>query len=137
MLISAAQQSDSVTHLYTLPSCCSVVSDSSRPHGLPGFPVLHHLLEHIIRQMHIPCEGQGSLACCSPWGCKQSDMTWRLNKVFSFTLFSIRIWFPVLYTRMLFIHPVCNSLHLLTPNWKFISHPNSILFLKAFTLNHS
>ena len=24
-------------------------------------------------------EGQGSLACCSPWGGKESDMTWRLN----------------------------------------------------------
>ena len=21
------------------------------------------------------CEGQGSLVCCSPWGCKESDMT--------------------------------------------------------------
>ena len=24
-------------------------------------------------------EGQGSLACCSPWGCKQSDMPELLN----------------------------------------------------------
>ena len=24
-------------------------------------------------------EGQGSLACCSPWGHKESDMTQRLN----------------------------------------------------------
>ena len=24
-------------------------------------------------------DGQGSLACCSPWGCKKSDMTERLN----------------------------------------------------------
>ena len=24
-------------------------------------------------------EGQGSLACCRPWGCKESDMTERLN----------------------------------------------------------
>ena len=24
-------------------------------------------------------EGQGSLACCSPWGCKESDMTDQLN----------------------------------------------------------
>ena len=24
-------------------------------------------------------DGQGSLACCSPWGHKQSDVTWRLN----------------------------------------------------------
>ena len=23
--------------------------------------------------------GQGCLACCSPWGCKESDMTERLN----------------------------------------------------------
>ena len=25
-------------------------------------------------------EGQGSLACCSPWGHKESDMTERLNQ---------------------------------------------------------
>ena len=24
-------------------------------------------------------EGQGSLACCNPWGCKESDTTERLN----------------------------------------------------------
>ena len=24
-------------------------------------------------------DGQGSLACCSPWGCKESDMTESLN----------------------------------------------------------
>ena len=24
-------------------------------------------------------EGQGGLACCSLWGCKESDMTERLN----------------------------------------------------------
>ena len=24
-------------------------------------------------------EGQGSVACCSPWGCKESDMTEQLN----------------------------------------------------------
>ena len=25
------------------------------------------------------CDGQGSLACCSPWGRKESDMTEQLN----------------------------------------------------------
>ena len=25
-------------------------------------------------------EGQGSLPCCSSGGCKESNMTWRLNK---------------------------------------------------------
>ena len=24
-------------------------------------------------------DGQGGLACCSPWGCKDSDMTEQLN----------------------------------------------------------
>ena len=24
-------------------------------------------------------DGQGGLACCSPWGCRESDMTERLN----------------------------------------------------------
>ena len=24
-------------------------------------------------------EGQGSLACCSPWGCRESDMTEQLK----------------------------------------------------------
>ena len=24
-------------------------------------------------------EGQGNLACCGSWGCKESDMTERLN----------------------------------------------------------
>ena len=24
-------------------------------------------------------DGQGSLVCCSPWGCKESDMTEGLN----------------------------------------------------------
>ena len=24
-------------------------------------------------------EGQGTLVCCSPWGCSESDTTWQLN----------------------------------------------------------
>ena len=32
-------------------------------------------------------EGQGGLACCSPWGHKESDMTGRLNNS-NYTLFS-------------------------------------------------
>ena len=26
-------------------------------------------------------EGQGSLVCCSPWGCQESDLTERLNNI--------------------------------------------------------
>ena len=31
------------------------------------------------------CQGQGSLVWCSPWGCKESDTTERLNQFLSST----------------------------------------------------
>ena len=35
----------------------------------------HHQLDaHESEQAPGDSEGQGSLACCSPWGCKESDM---------------------------------------------------------------
>ena len=39
----------------------------------------HRLNEHDFEQTLGDSEGQGSLACCSPWGCKESDWTERLN----------------------------------------------------------
>ena len=40
----------------------------------------HHLLNgHEFEQILRDSEGQGSLACCSPWGHKESDMTEQLN----------------------------------------------------------
>ena len=36
----------------------------------------HHWLDDISLSK---LQGQGSLACCSPWGCKESDMTEQLN----------------------------------------------------------
>ena len=36
----------------------------------------HHWLDaHEFEQALVVGNGQGSLACCSPWGCKESDMT--------------------------------------------------------------
>ena len=35
-------------------------------HGLKGYE---------FQQVPEDGEGQGSLACCSPWGCKELDMT--------------------------------------------------------------
>ena len=35
----------------------------------------HGLNGHESEQTPGDSEGQGSLACCSPWGCKESDMT--------------------------------------------------------------
>ena len=39
----------------------------------------HRLNGHEFEQAPGDGEGQGSLACCSPWGCKESDTTVRLN----------------------------------------------------------
>ena len=40
----------------------------------------HHWLNgHESEQTPGDSEGQGSLACCSPWSCKESDMTEQLN----------------------------------------------------------
>ena len=39
----------------------------------------HRLYRHEFEHALGVGEGQGSLACCSPWGCKESDMTERLN----------------------------------------------------------
>ena len=39
----------------------------------------HRLSGHEFEQALGDGEGQGSLACCSLWGCKKSDMTERLN----------------------------------------------------------
>ena len=38
-----------------------------------GRPHLHN--GHEFGQIPGDSDGQGSLACCSPWGCKESDMT--------------------------------------------------------------
>ena len=40
----------------------------------------HHRLDgHEFEQTLGVGDGQGGLACCSPWDCKESDMTERLN----------------------------------------------------------
>ena len=47
----------------------------------------HRLNGHEFEQALGDGEGQGSLVCCSLWGCKESDMTERLNnnnKIFIF-----------------------------------------------------
>jgi len=40
----------------------------------------HHRLDgHEFAQAPGVGDGQGSLMCCSPWGCKESDKAERLN----------------------------------------------------------
>ena len=39
----------------------------------------HRLNGHEFQQTLGDGRGQGSLACCTPWGCKESDTTEQLN----------------------------------------------------------
>ena len=39
----------------------------------------HHFNGYEFEQAPVVGNGQGSLVCCSPWGCEESDMTERLN----------------------------------------------------------
>ena len=39
----------------------------------------HQLNGHEVEQALGDDVGRGSLACCRPWGCKESDMTVQLN----------------------------------------------------------
>ena len=39
----------------------------------------HWLNEHEFEQALVDGEGQGSLVCCRPWGCKESDTSEQLN----------------------------------------------------------
>ena len=42
----------------------------------------HHRSDgHEFEQAPGVGDGQGSLACCSPWGCKESDLTEGLNRL--------------------------------------------------------
>ena len=50
---------------------------------------------HEFEQVPWVGEGQGSLACCSPWGCKESDTTEGLNSTDTYTQMYITHTFQV------------------------------------------
>ena len=44
---------------------------------------------HEFEQTLGDSEGQGSLPCCSPWGCKESDMTQQLHNITGWSQFVV------------------------------------------------
>ena len=56
----------------------------------------HRLNGHEFEQTPGDSEGQGSLACCSPWGHKELDMTELLNNSGISKLFD----YPTLYLQL-------------------------------------
>ena len=61
----------------------------------------HWLHEHEFKQASGDGEGQGSLVCCSLWGCKESDRTERLNKRKYSGLWASIQWILVIYHHLL------------------------------------
>ena len=68
----------------------------------------HRLNGHEFEQTLGDSEGQGSMACCSSWGCKESDMTQRLNDKATtpavspgaFVAFSLLYWMRELWSDL-------------------------------------
>ena len=53
---------------------------------LAGQNYLNILINTVVlesEQAPVVGDGQGSLVCCNPWGCKESDMTEQLTAVFT------------------------------------------------------
>ena len=68
--------------LYSLEKTLMLVKTEGQEKGTTedGTVGWHHRLNgHEFEQTLGDGEGQGSLARCSPWGCKESDMTDSLN----------------------------------------------------------
>ena len=61
----------------------------------------HQLNRHESEKTPGDSEGQGSLVCCSLWGCKESDMTYQLNTNNGFIIIQIsyrsKLYFQYLY----------------------------------------
>ena len=65
----------------------------------------HRLNGHKFEQTLVDSKGQGSLACCSPWGCKELDTAWWLKNNNSNVYYVIELVFKLkmLGTRVVFL----------------------------------
>ena len=94
----------------------------------------HWLYGHEFEQAPRVGDGQGSLVCCSPWGCKELDMTEWLN--WTELKANIPVWheepFFSLYTLNLFSLKVLSTYHLFHKN---LYNPpgRSIIFFPVFS----
>ena len=75
----------------------------------------HRLNQHESEQTLGESEGQGSLACCSPWGHIESNMTEQLNSMLTSQLMltAINVWFLTKEIHSLRRLPLASQDHLL------------------------
>ena len=76
----------------------------------------HRLNGHEFEQAPAVSDGQGSLACCSPWHCKELDMTEQLKK-----------FLPVHHPYFIFLSPSHSSAD---PAQKYIAVSLGLHFLR-------
>ena len=104
----------------------------------------------VFSQQHIlgDSEGQGSLVCCSPWGCKKLDRTERLNSNNSyirvclsiesmsdtaFVLFAILAWINAFWLVHSIAHPAPeNPTDALRHSGVYLGSPSSVPLLNTF-----
>ena len=69
----------------------------------------HQLNGHEFEQTHGDSEGRGSLVCCNPWGCKESDTAERLNSNSNkkLALISTVTWVGILPVSMSALFRLC------------------------------
>ena len=63
----------------------------------------HRCNGHELRQTLWDGEGQGSLGCCSPWGCKELDKTGRWTTTTTISLVNIHLYKACVSNRSLMI----------------------------------
>ena len=64
---------------------------------------IHRFNEHELGQTPGNGEGQGNLAYCSLWDCKESDMTWRLSNNNNICM-CVCIYMSIYIYHIFFIH---------------------------------
>ena len=67
----------------------------------------HRLSGHEFEQTTGVSEGQGSLACCSPLRCKESNTTYRINNS------PTAVWPQLTVSNYICNHPISNKGHIL------------------------
>ena len=127
VLISAVQQSNSVLHISACILTQSVMSNSFHLHGLKA--------HQIPLSMGFPRQEYWSGLPFPPPGTHTHTHT---HIFFSMALYPriLNTALRAIQQDLLFIHSVHNSLHVLTPNFQFISpHPTSLVTTSLFSMS--
>ena len=77
-------------------------------------------------------DGQGGLACCDSWGCKESDMTERLNWTDTYLLESVGTICSqaIQWTSKSYIHGILTLIHKIRTANYYEEHPQTCITMK-------